>query len=616
MSPPISPRRPRPRPALRALALAGGVAAALAAADLARAAPPFYTVPVAGAQGKGGGWSLDQVDPATWRLQAPELRPAPLGGGGRFVWRCQTSGSQIERVDFAIIRTQAPSSFEFSVHAGGHGKVWAIGDVSVLQTPTPTPSSFSVPTPGTCEVSLEGTQVEQRNQHARAYFIAPGAATVRDLTAPDVVLRGIDGIPASGWIPAGVNGIGVRWGAYDNFGASGIGTQHVIVAGIGKWAGAPGQGEHGVGVDLGGVGDGDHQVIVRADGGGTAGAQAQATLRVDRTAPRAGLTTALASDARSATARITAADATSGVAGWTLRRSGPVGPVVATHESDPDGVVEGLDLGGFGSSPWVWHLAVRDVAGNLAQAQSEPLSPPPSPAGRDALGTLRLDPAAAGVAVTGQALSDLSAARLMQLRVAKRPRVIRRGRERLLHAVPRYGRTVRIAGRIGREAPGRPGIAGLRVLLRAPGGRIVAETTTDAAGRFAVAFAATKPGIWQAIAVGDPAIVARIAVTTAPRLVLTRRPAAVPERGLIAVKGRMSPRRLARGRLVALEYRTARGWRPFATARAGAGGRFALRYRLTRPGGYGLVLRVRAPRDRGVGVWGAASRPFTVRVGR
>ncbi|WP_217922591.1 carboxypeptidase-like regulatory domain-containing protein [Miltoncostaea oceani] len=302
-----------------------------------------------------------------WQVQAPALAPANAGNHWEMNWGCPVAGSEIASVHFGGLRTQAPSSLALRV-TGNRNVLWEEGDAA-MPTPDRGGRPYVVGLPGgQCNVHLALTQVETRNQHARGYFIDNPRILVRDLTGPEVALRGLSG----GWIRAGA-AMRVDWATSDNFGSDGVGQQRVVVAGQVRWAGAPGVGLHGLEVGLDGVPDGVHRVEVQADGDGTAGGAAAGTVHVDRTPP-------------AASALAAALTAQPGVLAFSWRAADNLSGVAATA------VDVNTAAGGAGSGEWrevasaagpgphalqaaatdvpdgvhAWRVRTTDVAGNVS----------------------------------------------------------------------------------------------------------------------------------------------------------------------------------------------------------------------------------------------------------
>ncbi len=307
-------------------------------------------------------------DGPTWLLQAPAAT-YQVGNDWEMNWGCPVPGSEIAAVRFSALRTQAASSLEVQV-TGDRVPLWREGDAGMPVSPAGG-RAYDVALPGgQCNVHLALRQVEGRAQHARGYFIADPRILVRDLTAPTVGIRGI----TEHWIGA-AGTLRADWSVNDNFGGDGVGHQRIVVAGQVRWTGAPGTGSHGVDLALDGVPDGAQPVQVVADGDGTAGGAAAATVHVDRTAPGASELEGTPTSPGVVTLSWRATDATSGVVASQAQ-------VNAATDGGSSG--EWRDVGGPGGTgvqsvtvaPPVgdgvhsWRVVTIDAAGNSAVTAS------------------------------------------------------------------------------------------------------------------------------------------------------------------------------------------------------------------------------------------------------
>ena len=187
-----------------------------------------------------GQFSASVLPGPVWQVQAPALAPAAAINHWEMNWGCPVPGSEVAAVLFGALRTAPASSMEIRV-TGDRRVLWSEGDVAMPQSPAGG-RGYDVRLPGgQCNVHLALSQVEQRAQHARVYFIDNPRILVRDVAAPSVAVREV----SSGWLN-GSAPLGVVWATSDNFGDDGLGQQRVVVGGRVLWAGAPGQGEHAV----------------------------------------------------------------------------------------------------------------------------------------------------------------------------------------------------------------------------------------------------------------------------------------------------------------------------------------------------------------------------------
>ena len=138
---------------------------------------------------------------------------------------------------------------------------------------------------------------------------------------------------------------------------------------------------------------------------------------------------------------------------------------------------------------------------------------------------------------------------------------------------------------------------------------------TDGRGRFTFRVPADRIGMWRAIALGRPLVVAPAVMQLRP-LVRTRLASASVRRGgSIVVTGTIAPRGAGRGKLVKLEWRLRGRWLPLQLATADRRGRFTVRYRLSPSGSpFRVRMRVVIPREKGGRFLPLVARRFEVRV--
>ena len=180
----------------------------------------------------------------------------------------------------------------------------------------------------------------------------------------------------------------------------------------------------------------------------------------------------------------------------------------------------------------------------------------------------------------------------------------------------RYGRTARIRGQLAFPT-GRP-LAGVPVAIASTrGGAPVPEgtATTNAKGRFGITVAAgtarrltiASPGAAGSLRTERPL---RLSVPASSTIRASRKRLAGA--GAVRFAGRVRGGR--RGLIVVLQGRSGGKWRTFADMRAGAGGRWAARYRFSgRAGTYAVRAKIR--RQPRLGYDSGYSRVVRVRVG-
>ncbi len=304
-----------------------------------------------------------------YRIDLPAANPSLLGRKWSVVWGCPAPGMEAASVYFGALRLNGVSALSVGVTADDVA-VWEVPDAQLPQSPAEG-KQYAVGVPGGhCAVGVQLRQSMQVAQHARTYWIDRPAAYFRDLTAPSVGLQALSG----GWLNAATGSIAVSWTATDNMGADGIRQQRVVVGGIAKWSGEPGQGAFGVGVDLAGVPDGAQAVQVVADGDGTAAGSAQGTVLIDRMPPVASVpTVTAAASAAQATFSWSASDGASGVAGAQVEVNAAVDGSATGQWLTVGGEIAGggpatvtAPVSGIANGLHAVRVRVRDVAGNVS----------------------------------------------------------------------------------------------------------------------------------------------------------------------------------------------------------------------------------------------------------
>ena len=360
------PRRPTP-PALALIALAAMAAACHTAVATDGNLYPQGTAPFT----TGSMLSASQPNPAVVQLNAAATSAAPTGPQFSMGWGCPVPGSEIASVQWSALRYAAASSAAVQVVANGQ-RVWAESDSGMPQSPAGG-RGYGLGLPGgTCDLKLELVQGERRQQHARVWWIGGTGTVIRDVAPPSAQ---VVSTPA-GWINSSQQSAGVAWQAADNFGSDGITGQRVKVAGETRWAGAPGQGQHGAEVSLAGLGDGAHQVRVEVDGDGTGSAASEATIRIDRTQPDvAQPEVSYPAGSTRGSIAFSATDTTSGLAGATaevntMTNGSLAGQWVTTTSVGAAGAGQRVTRGvgaGLADGVHAWRVTARDAAGNTVQ---------------------------------------------------------------------------------------------------------------------------------------------------------------------------------------------------------------------------------------------------------
>jgi hypothetical protein len=176
----------------------------------------------------------------------------------------------------------------------------------------------------------------------------------------------------------------------------------------------------------------------------------------------------------------------------------------------------------------------------------------------------------------------------------------------------RFGRTARIRGELAFPT-GRP-LAGVPVSLASTRGG-EGTTTTNAKGRFGITVPAGRARLLTIASPGAAGSLRtertlRLSVPASSTIRASRK--RLPGAGRVRFSGRVRDGR--RGLIVVLQGRAGGKWRTFADMRAGAGGRWATRYRFSgRAGTYSVRAKIR--RQPRLGYDSGYSRVVRVRVG-
>jgi hypothetical protein len=166
---------------------------------------------------------------------------------------------------------------------------------------------------------------------------------------------------------------------------------------------------------------------------------------------------------------------------------------------------------------------------------------------------------------------------------------------RLSDSTPRHGQVVQVSGRVGRQYAGRSVV--LEYAEGAGAWRPLRQARVGADGRYSFRVALTRSGSVRTVvgAAAGQAVAAQAATASAPTRVavagalgVTRQRLDVMPRGTAIVSGHLRPAQP--GRTVRLQRRAGGGWRTLASDRTGPDGRFFLRFRAGRAGGYAVRL--------------------------
>ncbi len=249
-------------------------------------------------------------------------------------------------------------------------------------------------------------------------------------------------------------------------------------------------------------------------------------------------------------------------------------------------------------------VVVCDAAGNTATSETAGLVVSDAVSG----GPFAGDPALAGARLT--------------LNVPGHPSV-RAGKARRVTVVLRYGRRVRVTGRLV-TAKGAP-IRGAQIVVTGTGGLRIGRVATSSSGRFALALRPTQSGAvsWGVESAGEITPVSatpgvRLRVTPTVSLAASTRSVAAGGRPVVFT-GRMSPSpsqlRLTDDKAVILEWRdpSRNVWRPIVNDVLQPDGTFRLEWQFQAKG-QRIPVRVRVPRELGWHLDEGRSASVIVRV--
>lgn len=593
--------------------LVGAVAIGAAAAPAASATEGSlyrYGVEALVAQAVPDGQCSVAQTGASFGVTCPPIGTSFTGTKWQIDLRTPVPGSAIEAFDWRAVRFhQTATSIAQQVLADG-ALAWQVAEADIPRSPAQ-PKAYRIGMRAQT-ASLRLWQTEARQQPNRVWTFLEPTIFVRDLERP---LARWTAVPAE-WVTS--DQARVEWEALDNFGSDGIGQQRISAAGRGLHAGSPGQGVHGAILNLAGLPDGVQILRLEVDGDGTAGAAFQdASLRIDRAPPSASVSLLGLPDS-GVRVTVNVADATSGVRSWTLRARGPDGVTVAS--SSTGGEVIDIDLSNHAAPGETirLYLSATDNAGLVRQVQSAPVTrPAPSASGAPTTTIVGGDGPLGEpgrIESSGTALPNFSRIETRGVRASHARSYSRNGRLLVPLIIATHGQPVRVRGRF--LHPRGSGLRGASVYLVDPKGFTRATTLTDRRGRFGFRLRPRLAGTWRAIALGRPLIVAPAVIKLRPRVTTRVNARSIQPGGRLVITGKISPLGVGRARLVKLEWRQRRSWRPLALVTADRFGRFALRYRFSSaPGSFTIPLRIVVPRAKGSQYLPVVARRLAIRVG-
>ncbi|MBI2684203.1 MAG: hypothetical protein HYX33_02240 [Actinobacteria bacterium] len=254
-----------------------------------------------------------------------------------------------------------------------------------------------------------------------------------------------------------------------------------------------------------------------------------------------------------------------------------------------DGAAIALPLGGMAGGEYFARVTACDAASNRASATARFIWAPDAPVATES-----------GRAASSPEARSLAGARLISF-----------GREGGAGAVRVFAR-VALRGRV--VGAGGRAVANARVAILDPVGRLQARARTNRAGGFRATVRAVRGGRWFAVAEANSGVRASIALSVRAGLAVVAPTRSLRVGDTLRVSGTITPSASAAGKLLQLQWRDGRVWRPVANANAAPSGAFVILYRFKRARGYRVALRVLVPADRGWPFLAVASPPFTVRV--
>src|SRR5215207_2189954 len=335
--------------------------------------------------------------------------------------------------------------------------------------------------------------------------------------------------------------------------------------------------------------DGRHTVSYRAiDGAGNVSAAYAVTVKVDRTPPET-VAFEAPDPADPRRVRVVVADRTSGIARGRieLRRAGADWRRVATT-LEQDRLVALLDDATLRAGAYELRALVTDVAGNAT------------------VGTRRVDGSPAALTLPLRRRTTLSVRRSGSLLRARL----------MAGAEPLGGREVTLARRLRGRVSWRRVCAKRTIVMAAASG---CALRTDATGRVEVRLSAGPSRKLRMAFPGDAVLLpasGTAVIRTPARARLHATPRAVRGGGAVSFSGRLLGGHVPRaGKLVELQARVGRGWRTFATVRAGRGGRLGYTHDFA-PGSAGRTywIRLRVRREAAYPFEAGTSRAVAVRV--
>ncbi len=369
----------------------------------------------------------------------------------------------------------------------------------------------------------------------------------------------------------------------------------------------PGASALSIPIDLAGMAEGRHATLVEAiDAAGNVTQVSGPALVTDGTPPSVTIDEIIVG---------------TGLIRWTQRDSGGFGACatvvaiqgVGTHSAwRPVFEIPGRDVGaggtttlplkGMAAGAYQARVTVCDSAGNSASVTkgftivADSVAATTGPSAGSGASSKNKDP-------------NLEGARLVSVVVQREPGKRRTvpGREGFDH-----GEYVRVSGRL-LQLDGRP-LADVAIVLRDSGGVWSAGGRTAHDGSFSLSAMLGRGGKWTISAVGSPGLSKLLTIQVHAKLVSNLASRTLRQGEGLVVRGRLVPGPLAANKLLQLQWRDGRQWRPVANVTANASGNFEVRYRFHRGGGYSVPMRLVVPGERGWPFAAIIGAPVAIRV--
>ena len=372
----------------------------------------------------------------------------------------------------------------------------------------------------------------------------------------------------------------------------------------------PGPSAFSVAMDLANMAEGRHATLVQAvDQAGNVTQVSGPALVIDRTKPTVGINEFV--------------NAT-GLIRWTQRDAGGFGACPTVVELQGVGTTDAwrsivetpgreiaggagraiLPLRGLAAGSYQARVSVCDAAGNKA-SDTHRFTLVADPVGATTNATTNTSNGAGHVTNKGP---NLVRARITAI-------TVQRGVGKHLVSPPEgfvVGERATIAGKLVHE-DGRA-IDDVAVVLRDSAGIWRSGGRTAGDGTFSLATVLGRGGKWTVSAIGSPTVSRAFGVRVHAKLTSNLTSHSLSPKSGLVVTGRIDPGKLAANKLLQLQWRDGRQWRPIANVTADASGAFEVRYQFHRGGGYSVPVRLVVPGERGWPFQPIIGLPAIIRV--